>query len=164
MRKSPQKIFQRHEFTPNPARHTNSPIQLRLRTGSSAATGWALNAWQTPMLQAAPLCPAALLAWPQGRLRRATSCGLIALLANSGSADSIPQSDTNGIAKWMLGLVVVAVPRSMIDIGTQRRHNACGKSQLNCSFAGLAYTACNVSLTLYMFRYSEPWALQGGSH
>ena len=25
------------------------------------------------------------------------------------------------------------------------------------------YAACNVSLTLYVFRYSEPWALQGGS-
>ena len=38
----------------------------------------------------------------------------------------------------MLGLVAMVVSRSMIDLGTQRRHNACGKSQLNCSFAGLA--------------------------
>ena len=54
---------------------------------------------------------------------------MVALLAYGGSADSILQSDANGIAKWMLGLVAVAVPRSMIGYGTQHYHNACGKPQ-----------------------------------
>ena len=112
--------------------------QLRLRTGSSAATGWALNAWQTPMLQAAPLCPAAYtrVGTAKGQVHYAVVedvdravGGQRGRAPTTRPADWLhcppmvavliqPASGTHGIAKWMLGLVAVAVPRSMIGGGT----------------------------------------------